>query len=80
MKSKEKIKMVKSRSGTYSTTSKGLKITSSHPKDLIIGDVLKGKSAISKLQNICGHVAFISYIEPKNIHEVEVDSYWLLTM
>jgi len=28
----------------------------------------------------CGHFVFISHIEPKNIHEAEVDSYWLLVI
>ena len=29
---------------------------------------------------MCGHYAFISYIEPKNILEAKGDSYWLLAM
>ena len=49
-------------------------------KDLIIGDVSKGVTTYSKLHDICGHVAFISHIEPKNILEAEGDSYWLLAM
>ena len=42
---------------------KDWRYATSHPKDLIIGDV-------SKLHDICGHFAFISHIEPKNILEV----------
>ena len=42
---------------------------SNHPKDLIIGDVSKGVTTRSKLYDLCGHFAFISHIEPKNILE-----------
>ena len=52
----------------------------SHPKDLIIDDVSKRVTTRSKLYDICGHFAFISHIELKNILEVKGDSYWLLTM
>ena len=52
----------------------------SHSKDLIISDVSKGVTIRSKLHDICDHFAFISHIEPKNILEVERDSYLLLTM
>ena len=65
---------------TISTTFKGLEICYNHPKDLIIGDVSKGVTSHSKLHDLCGHFAFISHIEPKNILEAEVDSYWLLAM
>ena len=51
-----------------------------HPNDLIIGDVSKGVTTRSKLHDICGHFAFISYSEPKNILEAEGNSYWLLAM
>jgi len=60
--------------------SKDWKYTSRHPKELIIGEVSKGVSTRSKLHNIFGNFAFISHIEPKNIHEAEVDSYCLLAM
>ena len=53
---------------------------SNYPKDLIIGDVSKGITAWSKLYDLCGHFAFISHIEPKNILKAEADSYWLLAM
>ena len=59
---------------------KDWRYATSHPKDLIIGDVSKGVITHSKLHNICGHFAFISHIEPKNILEAKGDSYWLLTM
>ena len=40
----------------------------------------KGVTTRSKLHDIYCHFAFISHIEPKNILEVEGDSYWLLAM
>ena len=40
-----------------------------HPKDLIIGEVSKGVTTRSKLHDFCGHYAFISHFEPKNILE-----------
>jgi len=58
--------------------SKYWKYVSSHPKELIIGEVSKGVSTRFNAHNLCDFVAFISHIEPKNIHEAEVDSYWLL--
>ena len=60
--------------------SKDWRFASNHPKDLIIGDVSKGITTRSKLHDLYGHFAFISHIEPKNILEVEADSYWLLTI
>ena len=60
--------------------SKDWRFASNHPKDLIIGDVSKGVITRSKLHDICGHFAFISHIEPKNILEDKTDSYWLLAM
>ena len=62
------------------TQPKDWRFASNHPKDLIIGDVSKGVTTRSKLHDLCGHVAFISDIEPKNILEAETDSYWLLAM
>ena len=49
--------------------SKDWRFTSNHPKDLIIGDVSKGIITRSKLHDLCGHFAFISHTEPKNILE-----------
>jgi len=56
------------------------RFTPYHPKDLIIGDVSKGVTTRSKLHDLCDHYAFISHFEPKNILEIEGDSYWLLAM
>ena len=60
--------------------SKDWRFASNYLKDIIIGDVSKGVTIRSKLHDLCGHHAFISYIEPKNILKAEVDSYWLLAM
>ena len=60
--------------------SKNWRYATSHPKDLIIGDVSKGVTTGSKLHDIYGNFAFISHIEPKNVLEAEGDSYWLLAM
>ena len=51
-----------------------------HPKDLVIGEVSKGVTTRPKLHDYCGHYAFISHVEPKNVLEAEADSYWLLAM
>jgi len=59
---------------------KDWRYATSHPKDLIIGDVSKGVTTRSQLHDICGYFAFISHIEPKNILEAEGDSYWLLAI
>ena len=59
---------------------KDWRYATNHPKDLIIGDVSKGVTTCSKLHDLCGHYAFISHFEPKNILEAEGDSYWLLAM
>ena len=39
---------------------KDWRYATSHPKDLIIGDVSKGVSTRSKLHDLCGHYVFIS--------------------
>ena len=59
---------------------KDWRYATSHPKDLIIGDVSKEITTRSKLYDICDRFVFISHIEPKNILEAEGDSYWLLAM
>jgi len=60
--------------------SKDWRYTTSHLKDFIIGDVSKGIATRSKFHDNCGHVAFISHKNPKNILKAEGDSYWLLAM
>ena len=59
---------------------KDWRYATSHPKKLIISDVSKGRTTRFKLHDFCGHFAFISHIEPKNILEAEGDSYWLFAM
>ena len=59
---------------------KDWKYVSSHPKELIIGEVSKGVSTRSNVHNLCDFVAFISHIKPRNIHKAEVDFDWLLIM
>ena len=41
---------------------KDWKYAPSHFKDIILGDVYRGVSTTSKLQDICDYFAFISYI------------------
>ena len=60
--------------------SKDWRFATSHPKELIIGDVSEGVTARSKLHDFCDHFVFISHIELKNILKAEGDSYWLLAM
>ena len=60
--------------------SKDWRYVSNPSKDFNIGDVFKGVTTRSKLHNLYGYFAFISHIKPKNILEVEADSYWLLAM
>jgi len=59
---------------------KDWRFATSHPKELIIGDVSKGVTTRSKLHDFCGRFAFIAHIEPKNIVEAEGNSYSLLAM
>ena len=59
---------------------KDWRYAATHLKDFIVGDVSKGVITRSKLHNLCGHFAYISHIEHKNILEVEGDSYWSLAM
>ena len=53
---------------------KDWRYATNHLNELIISDVSKG------VNNIYGHFAFISHIEPKNILKVEGDLYRLLAM
>ena len=55
--------------------SKDCGYATSHPTDLIIGDVSKWITTRSKLHNLYGHFTIFSHIEPKNILEAEGDSY-----
>jgi len=59
---------------------KDWRYTTVHLKDLILGDISKGVSTCSKFLDICVYIAFLSYIEPKNILEVEGHSYLLFAI
>ena len=55
------------------------KYAKSHPQDLIIGDVSKGISTRSALQQ-AANCAFISQIVPKKVEEALKDEYWIMSM
>ena len=42
---------------------------------LIISDLSKGVTNKNSLRNICGNLAFLSQIKPKNFHEAEFDEH-----
>ena len=52
----------------------------SHPEDLILGDISKGVTTRSKLHDTCDHFAFMLHIESKNILKVDGESYQLRAM
>ena len=66
--------------GDNSTLSKEWRYIHNHPTSLIIGDISKGVTTRNSLRNICGNLAFLSQIEPKNFREAEFDEHWLLAM
>ena len=55
------------------------KYASSHPKDLIIGDLEQGVKTRSSI-NLFNNLAFVSQIEPKSLKEAENDEFWILAM
>ena len=46
----------------------------------IIGDINKGLTTRSSLNNFCRYVAFVFHVEPKSIEEALLDKHWLLGM
>ena len=48
------------------------KFVKDHPKDLIIGDTSKGIRTRNIIHQM-GNIAFISFIEPKNVNEAISD-------
>ena len=56
-----------------SNFSKEWRLVHNHPISLIIGDPLKGVTTRNSVRNICGNLAFISQIEPKNFYEAKID-------
>ena len=53
---------------------------SSHPLDQIMSDINAGVQTRSQLKNFCTLYAFLSNIEPKNVHEALADSDWVTVM
>ena len=51
-----------------------------HPQELILGNPGERVHTRSSLRNIVNHFAFLSQLEPKNIHEAELDESWVLAM
>jgi transposase InsO family protein len=51
-----------------------------HPKELILDSPSQGMTTRSSIRNICGNLAFLSQIEPKNIEEAQEDENWLIAM
>lgn len=49
------------------------KFITNYPQNQIIGNASSEKRIKSSLNDICNNLAFISQIEPKNIHEVKID-------
>ncbi|KAI0519487.1 hypothetical protein KFK09_006935 [Dendrobium nobile] len=54
--------------------------SSSHPKELILGDPLEGVRTRHGLRNEINHSAFISMIEPTNINQDLGDEFWIIAM
>ena len=59
---------------------KDWKYVDAHPKELILGDTLKGVHTRSSLKNFCANAAFLSQIEPKCINEAMKDDSWIIAM
>lgn len=55
-------------------------VTKDHLLDQILGDIRKGVSTISQVNNLCKYYDFISKIEPKTIFDVLLDEWWLISM
>jgi len=62
------------------STSRPWKQHSSPPLDQIISDINTGVQTKSKRRNFCAFYVFLSNIESKNVHEVLVDSDWVIAM
>ena len=45
-----------------------------------MSDISTGEQTKSKLRNFCAFYAFLSNIEPKNVHETLTDSDWVIAM
>jgi len=54
--------------------------SSSHPKELILGDLSEGVKTRHGLRKEVSHSAFISMIEPTSIDQALGDEFWILAM
>src|SRR5207253_2313088 len=60
---------------------KSINRTLAHPSDLIIGSPSQGvKTRSQHHASCCEHVAFVSSIEPKNVHEALEEVDWVMAM
>jgi hypothetical protein len=55
-------------------------IQRNHPIDQILGDISKGITTRSRLDNFCEHYSFVSSIEPFRVEEALQDPDWVLAM
>jgi hypothetical protein len=55
-------------------------IQRNHPVDQILGDISKGVTTPSRLDNFCEHYSFVSSIEPFRVEEALQDPDWVLAM
>jgi hypothetical protein len=55
-------------------------IQRNHPVDQILGDISKGVTTRSCLDNFCEHYSFVSSIEPVRVEEALQDPDWVLAM
>ena len=53
---------------------------SSHPKDLIIGNLDEGIITRSKIRGLSGNFALVSELEPKSVEEALIDESWINAM
>ncbi|KAJ1694595.1 hypothetical protein LUZ63_011293 [Rhynchospora breviuscula] len=57
-----------------------LREVSSHPLSNVIGDPREGVRTRSGLNQMIGHCAFVSQLEPKSFKEANVDPNWIVVM
>jgi Reverse transcriptase (RNA-dependent DNA polymerase) len=57
-----------------------LREVSSHPLSNVIGDPRERVKTRSELNQMIGHCAFVSHIEPKNFKDANVDPNWICAM
>jgi hypothetical protein len=51
-----------------------------HPRDKILGDIIKGVTTRSRIANFYGHYSFVSSTEPFRVEEALQDPNWVLAM